>query len=61
MTDRLAGFRGVSGAGVCSSDDYDQLPVPVKVLYTRQQWLWLSDGGKAGLIQRECEPEVFDE
>jgi hypothetical protein len=44
-----------------AADDYDKLPRCIQGMYTRQQWLWLSDGGKAGLIQRECEPEAFDE
>lgn len=44
-----------------ASDDYDNLPRCIQGMYTKQQWLWMSDKGKAGLIQRECEPEAFDE
>lgn len=61
MTDRLAGFRSVGGSGGGSGDVYDELPESVKGLYSYQQWLWLSDGGKARLIELECNPEVFDE
>lgn len=38
-------------------DDYDRLPEPIKLSYTRQEYLWLSDEEKAGLITLECEPE----
>lgn len=61
MSDRLAGFRGPSGMSADASDDYDNLPRCIQGMYTKQQWLWMSDKGKAGLIQRECEPEAFDE
>lgn len=37
--------------------DYDRLPEPVKMIYTQQEYLWLSDAEKANLIQQECEPE----
>lgn len=37
--------------------DYDRLPEPVKMIYTQQEYLWLSDAEKAVLIQQECEPE----
>jgi hypothetical protein len=45
---------------VLSKDPYDQLPEPIKMLYTREQWLWLSDQEKATLVQRETECE-YDE
>lgn len=38
-------------------DDYDQLPEPIKQIYTRQEYLWLSDADKSALIDQECEPE----
>jgi hypothetical protein len=38
-------------------DDYDRLPECVKMIYTREQWLWLSDVQKAQLVQSETEPE----
>jgi hypothetical protein len=38
-------------------DEYSQLPEPIKGLYTREQYLWLSDLEKATLIQRETECE----
>lgn len=40
-----------------AQDDYEQLPEPIKMLYTRVEHLWLSDAEKADLVQRECEPE----
>lgn len=40
-----------------AQDDYEQLPEPIKMLYTRVEYLWLSDTEKAGIVQRECEPE----
>ena len=38
-------------------DDYDELPEPIKLSYTRAEYLWLSDAEKATLVQQECEPE----
>jgi len=40
-----------------SQDDYDRLPEPIKLSYTRAEYLWLSDEEKASLEQKECEPE----
>ena len=40
-----------------AQDDYEQLPEPIKMIYTRTEYLWLSDAEKAGIVQRECEPE----
>ena len=40
-----------------AQDDYEQLPEPIKMIYTRTEYLWLSDAEKADLVQRECEPE----
>lgn len=37
--------------------DYDNLPEPIKQLYTPEQYAWLSDAEKATLEQRETEPE----
>ena len=37
--------------------DYDQLPESIKALYTREEHLWLSDEGKARLLQVETEPD----
>lgn len=39
------------------NDDYKNLPACIQALYTRTQYLWLSDEEKAGLIQAETEPE----
>lgn len=40
-----------------AQDDYEQLPELIKTIYTRVEYLWLSDAEKADLVQRECEPE----
>lgn len=40
-----------------SHDDYDRLPEPIKLSYTRVEYLWLPDEAKANLEQNECEPE----
>jgi len=42
-------------------DDYDRLAASIKMLYTRKEWLCLSDFEKATLEQRECEPEEWNE
>ena len=38
-------------------DDYQLLPEPIKQIYSRAEYLWLSDEQKARLIEQECEPE----
>lgn len=40
-----------------SGDPYDLLPEPLKVAYTRTEYLWLTDAEKTTLQQRETEPE----
>lgn len=37
---------------------YDELPKSIKVLYTPEQYLWLSDDEKGRLEQTETEPET---
>jgi hypothetical protein len=44
-------------AQALADDPYEALPRAVKDLYTREQWLWLSDNEKATLVQRETECE----
>lgn len=39
------------------NDDYACLPESIKSIYSRQEYLWLSEKQKADLIQQECEPE----
>lgn len=39
------------------NDDYACLPESIKSIYSRQEYLWLSEQQKADLIQQECEPE----
>jgi hypothetical protein len=38
--------------------DYDNLPEPVKQMYSPREYLWLSDKEKSSLVQRETEPEA---
>ncbi len=40
-----------------ASDPYEQLPEAVRQYYSRSEYLWLSDGQKAHLIENETEPE----
>lgn len=44
-------------AQVTGGDDYRNLPECIRMLYTREQWLWLTDDEKATLIQRETESD----
>lgn len=41
-------------------DAYEALPEPIRHVYSRQQYEWLTDAEKATLIDRECMPEIFD-
>lgn len=36
---------------------YDELPAFIKARFSEKEWLWLSDGEKARLVQTETEPE----
>lgn len=45
------------GTAPSGDPQYDALPRPIKDVYTLEQWLWLSDREKGGLIQTETEPE----
>lgn len=40
-----------------AKSDYDQLPEPIKMIVSAEEYLWLSDEQKARLVQDECEPE----
>jgi hypothetical protein len=40
-------------------DEYSQLPEVLQGTFTREQYLWLSDGEKAGLMQAMTEPEAI--
>lgn len=42
---------------LAEQDDYEQLPEAIKQMYTRTEYLWLSDAEKCLLVQTECEPE----
>lgn len=44
-----------------SRDEYDGLPEGIRAYYTYEQYLWLSDGEKAALIQTETEPDTYDD
>lgn len=49
----------VSETGTVRSDPrYDELPVPVKGLYSPEEYAWLSDAEKANLISNATEPET---
>lgn len=41
--------------------EYDGLPEAIKGYYSYEQYLWLSDGEKASLIQTETEPDHYDD
>lgn len=43
------------------NDEYATLPESIRVLYSREEYLWLTDGQKARLEQRETEPDWEDE
>ncbi len=47
----------VEDVPVGPQDDYERLPDIIRQLYTREQYLWLSDGDKARLIETETEPD----
>lgn len=47
---------GSAPEDVDPDDDYGNLPEPIKLHLSREQWLWLSDFEKATLVERECEP-----
>lgn len=47
-------------AKALGQDAYDQLPEGVKMNFTRNQFMWLSDAEKANLVTRETECE-YDE
>jgi hypothetical protein len=40
--------------------EYDALPDSIKHYYSWVQYQWLSDAEKAGLVQRETEPDQYD-
>ncbi len=38
------------------ADPYLQLPEPIRAVYNRDEWMWLTDDQKANLIESECTP-----
>jgi len=38
-------------------DAYAELPMALRMKYTRTEYDWLSDDEKHTLVQRECDPE----
>ena len=40
---------------------YDDLPVPIKELYTAEEYTWLSNQDRESLIERECTPEAEED
>lgn len=53
--DRLDALRDGARA------DYDALPEAIKHYYSWVQYQWLSDAEKASLIERETEPDQYDD
>lgn len=41
--------------------EYLALPEAIRLLYTWEQYLWLSDDEKGRLLQTETEPETFND
>ena len=41
--------------------EYNALPEAIRLLYTWEQYLWLSDDEKGRLLQTETEPETFND
>lgn len=44
-------------AALMRADPYARLPEPIRLAYTRDEWLWLTDEQKAVLIDTECTPD----
>jgi len=40
-----------------SRDPYDQLPLPIRLRYSKAEYAWLTDAHKAAIVQIECDPE----
>jgi hypothetical protein len=40
--------------------EYDALPEAIKHYYSWEQYQWLSDAERADLVQRETEPDQYD-
>ena len=40
---------------------YDQLPKPIRDIYTPEEHAWLSDDEKQNIIEAECYPEDDEE
>lgn len=47
-------------SAAADQDDYLSLPDPIRMAYTRQEYLWLTDDQKRNLTQRETEPEIYE-
>lgn len=56
--DLLASLNAFNAAHAKVTDEYDRLPEPIRMTYSRQEYLWLSDVEKATLFHRECDPEA---
>ena len=50
----------VTSVDFLGDDDYDQLPEPLKQVYSRREYLWLSDHEKSVCVRRECEPDWIE-
>jgi len=40
---------------------YDDLPEPIKMMYSAKEYAWLSDAEKANLVERSCLPECEED
>lgn len=43
-------------ARLTRADPYLQVPEAIRAVYSRDEWLWLTDEQKAHLIDHECTP-----
>ena len=41
--------------------EYNDLPDPIKVMYSEKDYEWLSDAEKVALIENECLPEFKED
>ncbi len=55
MNELLSEIAG--GAPV--KDAYDKLPLSIQCMYSRREWMWMSDAQKADLVTNECQPDTY--
>jgi hypothetical protein len=47
-------------AGFTMHPDYDQLPEPIRMLYSPKEYAWLGDEARRRIMETECYPEPED-